>query len=133
MLNEVVKGLAGEGVNLIVLEKEVVPIDHGRAGACETSGVVETVEALLRRGGLEDGRVSRVELASRVGRCEVGIAGEVALFENVVPEGKAVLDAEPVSPIVAGSTELRGSGKWFEDSLVGLHSEIKAAEIEGLV
>lgn len=131
-MDEVVKRLAGEGVNLVAREEEVIPIDHGGAGARETSGVVETVKAFLRRGGLEDGWVPCEELATGIRGGEVGVAGEVALFENVVPDREAILDAEPIAPVVAGAAELRRAGDWFEESLPGLHAKVEAAEVEGL-
>ena len=82
---------------------------------------------------MEDGWISGSELASGIGRGEVGITGEVTLFENVVPEGETILNAERVTPVVAGATELRGAGEGFEEPFVGLHAEIEAAETEGFL
>ena len=99
-LHQVVKGLAGESINVFVREEVIVPVDRGRTSAGEATGLIEVVKAFLGWSGGKDERVTFGQDASRIRRSEIRIPGKVAMFQYVVPERKAILDTEPISPVI---------------------------------
>ncbi len=130
MLHDVVEGLAGEGVCFAVVEEHLIAIHLDAAGAGEASGLIKAVEALFHAAGGIHGRIAREELMDRVRRDDVRIAAQVVILQDVVPERKTVLHAEPVAPVIAGATELRGAGLRIKLARVRLEAEIAAAEVD---
>ena len=84
VLHQVVKGFAGEGMSVVVLEEVLVPVDRGGTSAGEATGLIEAVEAFLGWPSGKDERVTRGLYASRIGWSKIRIAGEVAMLQYVV-------------------------------------------------
>ena len=133
MLDKIVKRLAGEGVDGIVFKEKIITINHRRTGARVTAGIIKAVKSFLWLRGRKNARVFGAELASGIECRVVGITVQIALFEDVVPERKAVLDAEGISPIVAGASELRRPRERLHQAEVGLYSEVEAFEVDDVV
>lgn len=93
-LNEIVEWFADEGMDGVVAEEQVVAIDHRGARTREATGVVETVEPFLWFGSSEDAGVLGAKLVAGIRRRIVRVAAEVALLNDIVPDGKAVLHTE---------------------------------------
>ena len=96
-------------------------------------GVGKAVETLLWCFRREDFRIAReTELFLRVGRGVVRISADVMIAEHVMPKRVAVLDAEPVAPVIAIAAKLRGAGLRFEKMLIRSNAKIAAAECDSL-
>jgi hypothetical protein len=93
------------------------------------TGLLEIVVAFLRRAGGIDGRIRAAgELDAAVAGGEVGVAAEVVLREDVVPERVGVLRAEPVAPVVAIAAELGGAALGFDLAGIEADAEVAAAD-----
>ena len=128
-LDEVVERFADEGGGLAGGEEQGVLVDHAAAGGGVAAGLLEVVVAFLRRAGGINGRIRAAgELDAAVAGGEVGVAAEVVLGEDVVPEGVGVLRAEPVAPVVAIAAELGGAALGFDVAGVGSDPKVAAAD-----
>jgi hypothetical protein len=130
--HEVVDRLADERVVIELAPQQLVAIQFLAAGGGEAIGLVGVVEAGERdalrkhRGGA--GKDADVLLVR--GRGEVRIAAEVVVFERVVPQRVAVVAAEPVSPVVALSAELRLATLGVDLARIGANPQIAAVDVD---
>ena len=52
------------------------------------------------------------------------------ILQHVVPKRFAVLHTEPVAPVIAHPTELRGAGLWVDLAGVGIEAEVARTEFD---
>ena len=130
MLHQIGKWLTGESMRLPIFKQHAITIHLNPACTREPPGLIKAVKALFHAAGGIDGWIPREELVDRVGRDDVRIAAQVVILQNIVPERKTVLHAEPVAPVIAGATELRRAGLRIKLAGVRLEAEIPAAEVD---
>src|SRR5690606_29565224 len=111
LLHEIVKRLGDEGHRCRILsgsgKQVVVAVDHATAGGGVASRLLEAVVAFLGRTRRVDRRIrTSGKLDAALGGGEVGIAFQIVVWQDVVPERMGVLRAEPAAPIVAVASEL---------------------------
>src|SRR5688572_17621501 len=111
-MNEVMEWFAGESLDSIAFGKEqCVTVDHSGAAGGEVSALFEAVEALFCSADRIDFGIERHhDLLDGIGGRDMRISAQVFLLQDVMPERATVLAAEPAAPIVAVSSELRGTG-----------------------
>ena len=128
-LHEVVEGFADEGGG--VGAQPFVAVDRAAASRGVAPLVVEAMVAFLRLAGGMDRRLrGREHHDPPVRRGEVGVAAQIVVGQDIVPERTGVLRAEPVAPVVAVAPELRRPGGGFQLAGVGPETEVAAADLD---
>ena len=137
MLHEVMERLAGEGVQFMLpaRKEQIIPINQAAAGGGEMASVFKGMETFFRRADWIDRRIERSddELGG-VRRRDMGIPFQIGIRQHILPQGPAVLGAEPMSGVIAVAPELRGPALGPDVSGEGIEAEIAAAGFDvGLV
>ena len=130
-MHNVLCRLADENAGGKIGAEQGIAIRRCAVRGSQIAGRVRPIESLLRPADGEDARGVRIvgQDPPRRGHREIGIAREIMLRQEVVPQPGRIFIAEPVPPIVAMTAELGLPFDQFKFSCVRLEPQIMPAEI----